>query len=317
METIPNRTYRQSSNGQFPVLHMASGQITLLGRWNGLAEALFSLNENGSFCAQYNAHNTIVETYTLLHGEVEIEHVGESRKMEIGETIDASAFEKVVTFYALTNAEIVMKMDADFYEQLFFETKMLQIEMDAVAQVDGYTYHHCERIRQYAIEVWKRMEQPNDRLKLLRWGSYFHDIGKLAIPLEILNKPGKLTPAEWEIMKTHSSIGANIMRAHPVEWLKDAAFIVEQHHEWYDGTGYPYGLKGDEISIEAAIVAVVDAYDAMTTERVYKQAMSEEEAIAILENGKGEQFHPEVVDHFIKLIVERKLEYMKSTGGVF
>ncbi|WP_339253324.1 HD-GYP domain-containing protein [Sporosarcina sp. FSL W8-0480] len=302
METNPNRTYRKSSDGQFPVIQMASGQIALLGRWNGLAEALFSLNENGSFCAQYNTDNTIVETYTLLHGEVEIEHVGERRKMGIGETIDASAFEKVVTFYALSNAEIVMKMDADFYEQLFFETKTLQVEMDAVAQVDGYTYHHCERIRQYAIEVWKRMDQPKDRLKLLRWGSYFHDIGKLAIPHEILNKPGKLTLDEWEIMMTHSSIGANIMRAHPVEWLKDAAFIVEQHHEKYDGTGYPYGLKGDEISIEAAIVAVVDAYDAMTTERAYKQAISIEEAISELKKGKGTQFHPDVVDHFIEML---------------
>ena len=81
------------------------------------------------------------------------------------------------------------------------------------------------------------MDQPKNRLKLLRWGSYFHDIGKLAIPLEILNKPGKLTQDEWETMKLHSVIGANIMRAHPVEWLKDAAFIVEQHHERYDGKG--------------------------------------------------------------------------------
>ncbi|MDW0117969.1 HD-GYP domain-containing protein [Sporosarcina thermotolerans] len=302
MEKNPNRTYRQSSDDQYPVLHMASGLITLFGRWNGLAEALFSLNENGSFCAQYNINNSIVETYTLLDGEVEIEHVGERRKMEIGETIDASAFEKVVTFYAITNAEIVMKMEADFYEQLFFETKMLQVEMDTVAQVDGYTYHHCERIRQYAIEVWKRMNRPKHTLRLMRWGAFFHDIGKLAIPLEILHKPGKLTEEEWETMKSHSRIGANIMRAHPVEWLKDAAFIVEQHHEWYDGRGYPYGLKEDEISIEAAIVSVVDAYDAMTTERVYKQAVSKEVAILELEKGKGTQFHPEVVDHFIEVL---------------
>ncbi|MFC5602078.1 HD-GYP domain-containing protein [Sporosarcina koreensis] len=298
---------QRQTDGQYPVLRMTSGKITLMGRWNNVAEALFSVCEGGSFCAQYNPENTIVETYTLLDGNVEIEYRGNRTKMEIGETLDASCYDKVVTFYGTSDAEILMKMDADFYEQLFFETLTLQNEMDAVSQVDGYTYHHCDRIRQYAIEVWKRMDRPKESLKLLRWGSFFHDIGKLAIPLEILNKPGKLTPEEWETMKSHSLIGANIMRAHPVEWLKDAAFIVEQHHERYDGKGYPYGLKEDEISIEAAIVSVVDAYDAMTTERVYKQAMTAEEAIAELESGKGAQFHPAVVDRFIELFLENKL----------
>lgn len=305
MGTTRNYTHRQT-DGQYPVLRMTSGQITLMGRWNNVAEALFSLNEGGSFCAQYNTENTIVETYTLLGGEVDIEYRGTRIKMNIGETLDASLYDKIVTFYGTSDAEILMKMDADFYEQLFFETLTLQNEMDAVSLVDGYTYHHCDRIRQYAIEVWKRMDRPKESLKLLRWGSYFHDIGKLAIPLEILNKPGKLTPEEWETMKSHSLIGADIMRAHPVEWLKDAAFIVEQHHERYDGKGYPHGLKGEEISIEAAIVSVVDAYDAMTTERVYKEALTVEEAFEELRKGKGTQFHPEVVDRFIEIMQEKK-----------
>lgn len=304
MGTTLNHNHR---HGQYPVLRMTSGLITLMGRWNNIAEALFSLNKGGSFCAQYNPENTNVESYILLDGEVDIEYRGTMTTMKVGETLDASCYDKIVTFYATSNAEILMKMDADFYEQLFFETLTLQTEMDAVSQVDGYTYHHCDRIRQYAIEVWKQMDQPKSRLKLLRWGSYFHDIGKLAIPLEILNKPGKLTPDEWETMKSHSLIGASIMRTHPVEWLKNAAFIVEQHHERYDGKGYPYGLKGDEISIEAAIVSVVDAFDAMTTERVYKQALTVEEAFAELIKGKGTQFHPDVVDRFIEIFQEKKL----------
>lgn len=306
MGTTRNPSQRQA-DGQYPVLRMTSGQITLIGRWDNVAEALFSLNEGGSFCAQYNPDNTIVETYTLLDGEVDIEYRDTRIKMKVGETLDASCYDKIVTFYGTSDAEILMKMDADFYEQLFFETLTLQNEMDAVSSVDGYTYHHCDRIRQYAIEVWKRMDQPKSRLKLLRWGSYFHDIGKLAIPLKILNKPGKLTPEEWETMKSHSLKGADMMRSHPVEWLKDAAFIVEQHHERYDGKGYPYGLQGDEISIEAAIVSVVDAFDAMTTERVYKQALTVEEALAELKKGKGTQFHPDVVDRFIEIILEKKL----------
>lgn len=297
-----------SIEGNHPVLQLTSGTITLLGRKGGLAEARFDLYEEGSFCAQYNISHSKSELYTILDGEVEIEYDNQRRALKVGETIDASLYNKLITFYAMTDAKLLLNMDACFYERNFFEMQLLQEEMYAVALVDGYTYHHCDRIRKYAIEVWKKFNQPKENLKLFRWGAYFHDIGKLAIPLEILNKPGKLSSEEWEIMKTHSTKGADILRAHKVEWLKDAAFIVEQHHERYDGKGYPLGLKGDEISLEAAIVSVVDAYDAMTTERVYKQAMTKEEAILELEKGKMAQFHPAVVDKFIECLQENKLD---------
>lgn len=294
--------------GNRPVLQLTSGTITLLGRKGDLAVARFDLNEDESFCAQYNRDHSTCELYTILKGEVEVEYGSKRWALKAGETIDASKYEKLITFYAKTEAEIELNMDACFYERNFFEMQILQTEMDAVALVDGYTYHHCDRIRKYAIEVWKKFDRPKENLKLLRWGAYFHDIGKLAIPLRILNKPGKLSSEEWEIMKTHSTKGAEILRAHKVEWLKDAAFIVEQHHERYDGKGYPFGLKCDEISVEAAIVSVVDAYDAMTTERIYKEAMTAEEAILELENGKGIQFNPLVVEKFIECLQENKFD---------
>jgi HD-GYP domain-containing protein (c-di-GMP phosphodiesterase class II) len=99
------------------------------------------------------------------------------------------------------------------------------------------------------------------------------------------------------------------MRKHSIKWLKDSAFIVEQHHERYDGKGYPFGLKGDEITLEASIVSVVDAFDAMTTDRVYKKALSIEEAIKELEKGKGTQFNPVVVDAFIKILKNKQFEW--------
>lgn len=304
MERTSLHSASLSIEGNHPVLKLTSGTITLLGRNGHMAEACYELNNKGSFCAQYNPSHSKSEFYTLLDGNLDIEHDGHRRSLEIGEIVDASRYEKIITFYAMTDVKILLNMDAKFYEQIFFEMHLLQTEMDAVALVDGYTYHHCDRIRQFAIEVWKKFDRPKENLKLLRWGAYFHDIGKLKIPLEILNKPGKLTHHEWEIMKTHSAKGADIMRAHKVKWLKDAAFIVEQHHERYDGEGYPLGLKGDEISIEAAIVSVVDAYDAMTTERVYKQALTNEEAILELRKGKGTQFHPCVVEKFIETMKE-------------
>ncbi|MBO1912297.1 HD-GYP domain-containing protein, partial [Microvirga sp. 3-52] len=165
----------------------------------------------------------------------------------------------------------------------------------------GYTYNHCNRIKDYSLEVWTHLGLPKENIRILRWGAYFHDIGKRAIPIEVLNKPGELTACEWEIMKTHTIEGAKIMREHKVEWLKDAAIIVEQHHERYDGSGYPYGLKADEITLEASIVAVVDAFDAMTTNRVYKKALPIKDAIQELVNEKGKQFNPKIVDAFIEV----------------
>ncbi|QTD39675.1 HD-GYP domain-containing protein [Sporosarcina sp. Te-1] len=288
-----------------PVLRLSSGTITLLDRHHNLAEAMFALPPGGSFCAQYNPDHAKVERYTLVSGAMDFEHNGQRMEMKIGETVDASLCSKVITFYALSKAEVMIHMDAPFYERNFFEMQLLQREMDAVAQVDGYTYHHCDRIRQYAIEVWKKFDRPAANLKLMRWGAYFHDIGKLAIPSDILNKPGSLTAEEWDIMKSHSQRGADMLRNHPVEWLREAAYIVEQHHERFDGKGYPFGLKGEEISLEASIVSVVDAFDAMTTDRVYKEAMPLEEALNELIKGKGIQFHPAVVDVFVEYMKEQ------------
>lgn len=302
------RKVKQMGNSGRPVLYLSSGTVTLMEKRQNIAESIFALPPGGSFCAQYNPDHATVEQYTLISGTMDYEHEGSRRKMKIGETVDASQHAKVITFYALTDAEVVIHMDAPFYEKNFFEMQLLQREMDAVAQVDGYTYQHCDRIRQYAIEVWKKFDQPAASLKLMRWGAYFHDLGKLAIPPAILNKPGKLTPAEWDIMKSHSQRGADMLRNHPVEWLREAAYIVEQHHERYDGKGYPNGLKGEEISLEAAIVSVVDAFDAMTTDRVYKKAMPVDIALEELLNEKGKQFNPAVVYAFVEVIEEKKGE---------
>lgn len=309
MYTILNQSYSNQTSEGYPVLHLGYADVVLLGRWNGLSNALYSLHKNGSFWVQYDAEDAFIESYKLLNGVVEMEYEGKRRLLEIGETIEASNYEHIISFYGKTEADILIKMEAESFEYRFFETQILQEEADAIASVDGYTYMHCNRIKDYSIEVWKQLELPTESLSTLRWGAYFHDVGKRVVPLEILNKPGKLTAEEWEIMKTHTTEGAKIMREHAVEWLADTAFIVEQHHERHDGKGYPYGLKGDEIALESAIVSVVDAFDAMTTDRVYKKALSIQEAVKELEGGRGTQFNPEVVDAFIEILKKNQFNW--------
>ncbi|KAA0948498.1 HD-GYP domain-containing protein [Sporosarcina sp. ANT_H38] len=306
MDTISNQSYSNQTREGYPVIHLGYADVVLLGRWNGLSNALYSLHKNSSFWVQYDKEDALVESYLLLNGIVEIEYDGKRHILEVGETIDASHYAHIISFYGKTEAEILIKMSTESFETRFFETQILQEEADAIESVDGYTYMHCNRIKDYSIEVWKHMELPPESLSTLRWGAYFHDVGKRVVPLEILNKPGKLTAEEWGIMKSHTIEGAKIMREHTVEWLADTAFIVEQHHERHDGKGYPYGLKGDEIALESAIVSVVDAFDAMTTDRVYKKALSRQEAMEELKNGKGTQFNPLVVDAFIEVLEKKQ-----------
>ncbi|WP_249336695.1 HD-GYP domain-containing protein [Sporosarcina sp. Marseille-Q4063] len=306
---LQNKSY-YTQNG-YPTLHLGYADVILYGRWQGLSNALYSLQKDNVLWVQHskNATDSIIETYTLLNGVVEMRYDGKSRQLKIGETIDASLYENTIFLYGNTDADILIKTSHEEFEPEFFETQLLQEEADAIEALDGYTYNHCNRIKDYSLEVWTHLGLPNEKLRILRWGAYFHDIGKREIPLEVLNKPGDLTACEWAIMKTHTIEGAKIMREHKVKWLKDAATIVEQHHERFDGSGYPYGLKADEISLEASIVAVVDAFDAMTTNRIYKKALPIKDAIKELINEKGKQFNPKIVDAFIEVLKRKNYKW--------
>lgn len=309
MDTISNQSYSNQTSEGYPVLHIGYADVVLLGRWNGLSNALYTLHKNGSFWVQYDNEDAFVESYMLLNGVVEMEYEGKRHLLGIGETVDASHYEHIISFFGKTEADFLIKMSAESFEAGFLERQILQEEADAIASVDGYTYMHSNRIKDYSIEVWKQLKLPIESLSTLKWGAYFHDVGKRVVPLEILNKPGKLTAEEWEIMKSHTTEGAKIMREHAVDWLGDTAFIVEQHHERHDGKGYPFGLKGDEIALESAIVSVVDAFDAMTTDRVYKKALSIQEAVKELERGRGTQFNPKVVDAFIEIVEKKQFNW--------
>ena len=162
------------------------------------------------------------------------------------------------------------------------------------------TEAHCQRMKDLSIALGKKMNLDNDKLNELGLLALLHDIGKMAIPDAILQKPGKLTTEEWEQMKRHSEIGYRIAETSP-ELIHISKYILF-HHERWDGTGYPRGLKGDEIPILSRIIAVVDVYDVMTNARVYKDPVSHEEALKEIVRYSGSQFDPHVVNKFIELL---------------
>jgi len=167
---------------------------------------------------------------------------------------------------------------------------------NAVEARDAYTGKHAERVAAYGIEVARALGVARPDAPEIEFGFLLHDIGKVAIPDAILYKPGALTREERELMARHPTIGADIIRG--IEFLQGAAKVVRSHHERWDGTGYPDGLRGEEIPIAARVFAVADVFDALTTDRPYRPALTLHEARRMIVLGSGSQFDPSVVRAF-------------------
>jgi len=164
---------------------------------------------------------------------------------------------------------------------------------------DNETGAHVRRIGLYASAMGKLLGMDENALEQLGAASQMHDIGKIGVPDRILQKDGRLTPEEWIIMKTHTTMGANILRDSAVPFIEMGASIAASHHEKFDGTGYPLGLKGETIPLEARITALVDVYDALSSKRIYKHAWTEEETLGYLRENRDRHFEGRLVDLFM------------------
>lgn len=197
--------------------------------------------------------------------------------------------------------------------------RVTQALTQAVEAKDSYTEGHLRRVSDYAVSVGSRLGLRGKDLEMVHFASMLHDIGKIGVPEDILGKRGTLDEREAEIMRRHPDIGARLLEK--LDLLRDAAPIVRAHQERYDGRmegtrhpGYPFGLMADEIPLGARIIAVVDAFDAMTTTRPYREALPVESAIAELRRERGQQFDPAVVDAFLDVIAERPWAREESWG---
>ena len=169
----------------------------------------------------------------------------------------------------------------------------------AVDARDPYTSGHSSRVTKISLEMGKELFIGDEELKVLEYATLFHDIGKIGISDSILNKPEKLTQAEYDLMKKHPLIGIQILQG--IEFLEESLPIIKHHHERVDGKGYPEGLKDKEIPLGARILAIADTFDAMTTDRPYRKGVSEKDAIEEILRNKGSQFDSELVDVFLKI----------------
>ena len=183
---------------------------------------------------------------------------------------------------------------------------------NALDSRDHYTLNHSENVANYAVQLAERLNLPKMSCEIVRNGALLHDIGKIGIPENILTKQGKLTEEEYEIIKSHPTLGHNMIK-HIGNFHKNGVLdIVLYHHERYDGKGYPMGLKGKQIPLFARIVAIADSFDAMTTKRVYREELVLEYALNELRKNKGKQFDPEIVDAFLSLFDQSTINSNKE-----
>ena len=182
----------------------------------------------------------------------------------------------------------------------------------AVDAKDSYTRNHSDRVSYYSVMIGKQLGLTDADLEVLKQGALFHDVGKIGIPDAILQKPGKLTDEEYDDIKNHPSIGAKILA--PAKIFADLIPMVLNHHERYDGKGYPVGLAGEDIPLMARIVCVADSFDAMTSDRSYRPRFTVIAALEEIERCKGAQFDPLVVDAFMIALRENKQQIVEEIG---
>ena len=243
------------------------------------------------------------ETYFILKGVLRCDLPTGPLRVNSGDYLIAENLEQPIIFTTETSVEFLYLTSQPFFHFISDELHELRQLAVEVEQKDGYTANHCERLKSLSYETGSVLGLSHQRLHYLDYGAYLHDVGKVDVPIEILNKPSSLTPLEWDIIKKHPIFGREMVEQ---TFMKEAGPIIEQHHERLDGSGYPYGLSGDEILTEAYIVAVADAYDAMTSNRPYRRAMSHDEAITELSRFAGQHYPSEILEAFLEVVSTMK-----------
>jgi putative nucleotidyltransferase with HDIG domain len=216
----------------------------------------------------------------------------------------------LITFISVALMKKVQNVKEDHLE-------LIKALSNALDSRDTYTMNHSENAAKYAVEIAEKMNLKKDLCNVIHTGGLLHDIGKIGIPEYILLKPGKLTDDEYNTIKTHPTIGYEMIKHISTFRENGVLDIVLYHHERYDGKGYPKGLKGNEIPLVARIVAVADTFDAMSSKRVYREELDLDHVLNTIRNNKGTQFDPEIVDVFLSLFNSMKeKELVRKYNGL-
>lgn len=248
--------------------------------------------ENAIEALRAGAFDFIMKPFALQHVEAAVERALEHYALRVAKRRYENYLEEMV-------AQRTADLDRALHSLEDAYRTTLKALTAALETRDSETHGHSERVVSFSLRLGREMGLTRDQMRSLEFGSLLHDIGKIGVPDAILRKPAALTGAEWERMREHPLLGQQILRG--IEFLEGASRVVAQHHEKWDGAGYPLGLHGTDIDQNARIFAVADAFDAMTSDRVYRAGRPYEMAAAELDEYAGRQFDPKVVEAFHRI----------------
>lgn len=243
----------------------------------------------------------LMEFYYILEGSIIIEDENNSVKMQKGDYFYVNNIKETVPFRTLTDTKMLYITSQPVYSLLYTYSDDLRNLLDKSEQKDVYTYKHSNRVQDYSVKIASKLGLSGEINYTIALASLFHDVGKCFIPDEILNKPSKLSDEEFNYIKKHSTYSSELLQG---KFIDEIAMIVEEHHERLDGSGYPKGLKGDETRTEAKIIAVADSYDAMTSDRAYRNALTPEAAMDELKSNIGKLYDKNVVQALEQVLIE-------------
>ena len=267
-------------------------ELTLLAKGDDTEIMHIKITTGEMFYIDPGEKDRLMEFFYILSGKVIYDNEGETVYLNEGEYCYVKNLKEFTYFKTMTEVTLLYITNQPVFHLLSNEIQKLLDIVALVEKKDLYTHNHEVRTRKYAVGIGEKLGLLKGQLFMLRYSSIFHDIGKINVPDEILNKPGPLTFEEYECVKKHSEDGANIVGS---TYIKEAAKAILQHHERLDGSGYPQGLIDEEICIEGKIIAVVDSYDAMTSDRVYRKGRSPIVALDEIKSLTGKQYDKSVV----------------------
>ncbi|QVK16841.1 HD domain-containing protein [Mycoplasmatota bacterium] len=286
---------------------MSGSELKLLASGDGVEIMHQELNANITFDVfPTEDGSALMEFFYVLEGQIEYlsEDKNELITLNPGDYFYTKNITHPCVFKTLTKVKWLYLSSQPVFHYLGESLTELHRINQEIEHKDKYTRGHSERVQKIAVKIALEMRLIRDRIAALAIAALFHDLGKIYVDDKILKKPAKLTTEEYENIKHHPENSAKYVKN--IKYI-DVSDIVMQHHERIDGSGYPKGLKGDEICIEAKIIAVADTFDAMTTDRPYRKALSAKRAIDEITSFKGILFDPAVVDAFLSTVKKDRI----------
>jgi putative nucleotidyltransferase with HDIG domain len=278
----------------------STSEFSLIAKGDGSEVILQTISVGKTFYVFPGDEPETMEFFFIVDGECVYEEKDTEIHLKTGDYFYIHHLEEASYFKALTNMKLIWFTTKPAFHFISRSIDELTKIVKQIEDKDKYTYQHSARVQTYSIRLAKQLQLSKEKLENLYFASLFHDIGKINIPEEILNKPRRLTTEEYEILKKHSADGCEMVKS---TYYSHIGEIILQHHERLDGSGYPNGLKGDQILLEAQIIGITDTYDAMTSDRIYRKGMDPALAIRKLKRLSGRYYEASIVEAFEKVLI--------------